>query len=162
MTQAMALWSRCCRIRYPLARLKFPAPATTETRVTGQDGDPVFMVAAEPSGSLAGEYASLTTCMWAPSPVSSTAPARRPPDHARHSEGLGGCLHDAGPPVSSWPGHGRSSTSHIDIGQPDLAGLRVARDAESTETASGLVNGYPLAAGQAAPVEAERALTQDQ
>ena len=38
-----------------IARLKFPAPATVETWVTGQDGEPVFVVAAEPSDSLAGE-----------------------------------------------------------------------------------------------------------
>ena len=42
-----------------IARLKFPAPATGETWVTGQDGDPVFMVAAEPSDSLAGELRRL-------------------------------------------------------------------------------------------------------
>jgi hypothetical protein len=42
-----------------VARLKFPAPATMETWVTGQDGDPVFMVTAEPSGSLAGELRRL-------------------------------------------------------------------------------------------------------
>ena len=42
-----------------IARLKFPAPATAETWVTGQDGDPVFMVAAEPSDSLAGELRRL-------------------------------------------------------------------------------------------------------
>ena len=40
-----------------IARLKFPAPATMETWVTAQDGDLVFMVAAEPSDSLAGELA---------------------------------------------------------------------------------------------------------
>ena len=38
-----------------IARLKFPAPATEETWVTDQHGDPVFMVIAEPSDSLAGE-----------------------------------------------------------------------------------------------------------
>ena len=38
-----------------VARLKFPAPATMETWVTDSRGDPVFMVAAEPSDSLAGE-----------------------------------------------------------------------------------------------------------
>ena len=38
-----------------VARLMFPAPATMETSVTDQDGDPVFMVVAEPSDSLAGE-----------------------------------------------------------------------------------------------------------
>jgi len=42
-----------------VARLKFPAPATMETWVTGQDGDPVFMVVAEPSESLAGELRRL-------------------------------------------------------------------------------------------------------
>ncbi len=42
-----------------VARLKFPAPATVETWVTGQDGDPVFMVVAEPSDSLAGELRRL-------------------------------------------------------------------------------------------------------
>ena len=42
-----------------VARLKFPAPATMETWVTDQQGDPVFMVAAEPSGSLAGELRRL-------------------------------------------------------------------------------------------------------
>jgi transposase len=42
-----------------IARLKFPAPATGETWVTDQDGEPVFMVAAEPSDSLAGELRRL-------------------------------------------------------------------------------------------------------
>src|SRR5713101_667464 len=38
-----------------VARLKFPAPATMETWVTDSGGDPVFMVVAEPSESLAAE-----------------------------------------------------------------------------------------------------------
>jgi len=42
-----------------VARLKFPAPATMETWVTGAGGDPVFMVVAEPSDSLAGELRRL-------------------------------------------------------------------------------------------------------
>jgi transposase-like protein len=42
-----------------VARLKFPAPATMETWVTDQHGDPVFMVIAEPSDSLAGELRRL-------------------------------------------------------------------------------------------------------
>jgi hypothetical protein len=42
-----------------VARLKFPAPATMETWVTDCDGDPVFMVIAEPSDSLAGELRRL-------------------------------------------------------------------------------------------------------
>ena len=36
-----------------------PAPATPETWVTDQHGDPVFMVVAEPSPSLAGELRGL-------------------------------------------------------------------------------------------------------
>ena len=42
-----------------VARLKFPAAATLETWVTDQHGDPVFMVTAEPSDSLAGELRAL-------------------------------------------------------------------------------------------------------
>ena len=42
-----------------VARLKFPAPATMETWVTDPGGDPVFMVVAEPSDSLAGELRRL-------------------------------------------------------------------------------------------------------
>jgi transposase-like protein len=42
-----------------VARLKFPAAATMETWVTDQHGDPVFMVVAEPSDSLAGELRRL-------------------------------------------------------------------------------------------------------
>jgi transposase len=42
-----------------MARLKFPAPATAETWVTDADGDPVFMVVAEPSDSLAAELRRL-------------------------------------------------------------------------------------------------------
>ena len=42
-----------------IARLKFPAPATAETWVTDMNGDPVFMVVAEPSASLAGELKGL-------------------------------------------------------------------------------------------------------
>jgi hypothetical protein len=42
-----------------VARLKFPAPATMETWVTDSRGDPVFMVVAELSDSLAGELRRL-------------------------------------------------------------------------------------------------------
>jgi hypothetical protein len=42
-----------------IARQKFPAPATEETWVTGQHGDPVFMVFAEPLDSLADELRRL-------------------------------------------------------------------------------------------------------
>ncbi len=42
-----------------VARLKFPGPATEETWVTDAAGDPVFMVIAEPSASLAGQLRGL-------------------------------------------------------------------------------------------------------
>jgi hypothetical protein len=42
-----------------VARLKFPGAATPETWVTDSGGDPVFMVVAEPSQSLAGELRAL-------------------------------------------------------------------------------------------------------
>ena len=42
-----------------VARLKFPGPATEETWVTDAAGDPVFMVIAEPSQSLAGQLRGL-------------------------------------------------------------------------------------------------------
>ena len=42
-----------------VARLKFPGPATEETCVTDAGGDPVFMVIAEPSQSLAGQLRGL-------------------------------------------------------------------------------------------------------
>ena len=42
-----------------VARLKFPGPATGETWVTDAGGDPVFMVIAEPSQSLAGQLRGL-------------------------------------------------------------------------------------------------------
>ena len=42
-----------------IARLKFPAPATGETWVTDQHGDPVLVVIAEPSDSLAAEVRRL-------------------------------------------------------------------------------------------------------
>ncbi len=42
-----------------VARLKFPAPASEETWVTDAAGDPVLMVLAEPSASLAGRLRGL-------------------------------------------------------------------------------------------------------
>jgi hypothetical protein len=42
-----------------VARLKFPGPATEETWVTDAAGDPVFMVIAETSQSLAGQLRGL-------------------------------------------------------------------------------------------------------
>jgi transposase-like protein len=42
-----------------VARLKFPAPATLETWVTDAEGDPLFVVLAEPSASLASELVRL-------------------------------------------------------------------------------------------------------
>ncbi|HXZ75930.1 MAG TPA: helix-turn-helix domain-containing protein [Streptosporangiaceae bacterium] len=42
-----------------VARLKFPSPATEETWVTGQSGDPLLIVIGEPSDSLAARIKDL-------------------------------------------------------------------------------------------------------
>ena len=42
-----------------VARLKFPAPATEETWVTGQSGDPMLVVIGKPSASLAARVKDL-------------------------------------------------------------------------------------------------------
>jgi transposase len=42
-----------------VARLKFPSPATEETWVTGQSGDPLLVVIGEPSDSLAARIKDL-------------------------------------------------------------------------------------------------------
>src|SRR5271166_241479 len=42
-----------------LARLKFPGPATEETRVSGSAGDPLLVVMAQPSSSLAAQIRDL-------------------------------------------------------------------------------------------------------
>src|SRR5271157_4724123 len=42
-----------------VARLKFPSPATEETWVTGQSGDPLLVVIGEPSDSLAARIKEL-------------------------------------------------------------------------------------------------------
>ncbi len=42
-----------------VSRLKFPGPATEETRVTDGAGDPLLVVMAEPSTSLAGQIRGL-------------------------------------------------------------------------------------------------------
>ncbi len=42
-----------------LARLKFPGPATEETWVTGSAGDPLLVVMAQPSSSLAAQIRDL-------------------------------------------------------------------------------------------------------
>src|SRR5258708_5167644 len=77
-----------------VARLKFPAPATMETWVTDQHGDPVFMVVAEPSESLAGELKRLLPDLRA-----IVGEGRRGP----------GCLHPRGPAPAPFPHipHGR-------------------------------------------------------
>ena len=58
-----------------LARLKFPGPATEETWVTGSAGDPLLVVMAQPSSSLAAQIRDLL-------------PALRDITWARHQAGL--------------------------------------------------------------------------
>jgi prepilin-type processing-associated H-X9-DG protein len=67
-----------------VARLRFPAPATVETWVNDAAGQPVFVVAAEPSASLAAELRRLIPDLRAVagtgrSPSGSTAAAGPPP-----------------------------------------------------------------------------------
>jgi len=56
-----------------LARLKFPGPATEETWVTGGGGDPLLVVMAQPSSSLAAQIRDLL-----PALRDITGPAARP------------------------------------------------------------------------------------
>jgi transposase len=56
-----------------LARLKFPGPATEETWVTGSAGDPLLVVMAQPSSSLAAQIRDLL-----PALRDITGPAARP------------------------------------------------------------------------------------
>jgi len=67
-----------------VARLKFPAPATEETWVTSQHGDPVFMIVAEPSDSLAGELRRLLPGLltWRTGPAPDRPPTSSPPSPA--------------------------------------------------------------------------------
>ena len=48
-----------------LARLKFPGPATEETWVTGSAGDPLLVVMAQPSSSLAAQIRDLLPALRA-------------------------------------------------------------------------------------------------
>ena len=56
-----------------LARLKFPGPATEETWVTGSAGDPLLVVMAQPSSSLAAQIRDLL-----PALRDITGPAAKP------------------------------------------------------------------------------------
>jgi len=85
-----------------VARLKFPAPATMETWVTDQDGDPVFMVIAEPSDSLAGELRRLLPSLRQVTGTGRRGTARRIPLPWRLTSPPSGGQPERSPPALSW------------------------------------------------------------
>ena len=120
-----------------IARLKFPAPATEETWVTDQDGDPVFMVIAEPSDSLAGELRRLlprsaavagegrrvTVCFdrggWSPALFADITRRRVRPAHLAQGTRPPTCPPPSSPPSRAlMTGAGSTSTT-----SPDTTGL---------------------------------------
>ncbi|HXL95666.1 MAG TPA: hypothetical protein VN969_42645 [Streptosporangiaceae bacterium] len=67
-----------------MTRLKFPGPATEETWVTGSAGDPLLVVMAQPSSSLAAQIRDLLSVLPSPRPsrnrsCASTTAAGPPP-----------------------------------------------------------------------------------
>jgi transposase-like protein len=97
-----------------LARLKFPGPATEETWVTGSAGDPLLVVMAQPSSSLAAQIRDLL-----PALRDITGPAARPVlcfDRGGWSPALFADITDAGFDLLTY----RKNDTGKDI--PDLPG----------------------------------------
>jgi len=97
-----------------LARLKFPGPATEETWVTGSAGDPLLVVMAQPSSSLAAQIRDLL-----PALRDITGPAARPVlcfDRGGWSPALFAGIADAGFDLLTY----RKNDAGSDI--PDLPG----------------------------------------
>jgi transposase-like protein len=97
-----------------LARLKFPGPATEETWVTGSAGDPLLVVMAQPSSSLAAQIRDLL-----PALRDITGPAAKPVlcfDRGGWSPALFADITDAGFGLLTY----RKSEAGKDI--PDLPG----------------------------------------
>ena len=97
-----------------LARLKFPGPATEETWVTGSAGDPLLVVMAQPSSSLAAQIRDLL-----PALRDITGPAARPVlcfDRGGWSPALFADITDAGFDLLTY----RKNDTGADI--PDLPG----------------------------------------
>jgi transposase-like protein len=101
-----------------LARLKFPGPATEETWVTGSAGDPLLVVMAQPSSSLAAQIRDLL-----PALRDITGPAARPVlcfDRGGWSPALFADITDAGFDLLTY----RKNDTGTDI--PDLPGTAFA------------------------------------
>jgi transposase-like protein len=101
-----------------LARLKFPGPATGETWVTGSAGDPLLVVMAQPSSSLAAQIRDLL-----PALRDITGPAARPVlcfDRGGWSPALFADITDAGFDLLTY----RKNDTGTDI--PDLPGTAFA------------------------------------
>ena len=97
-----------------LARLKFPGPATEETWVTGSAGDPLLVVMAQPSSSLAAQIRDLL-----PALRDIAGPAARPVlcfDRGGWSPALFAGITDAGFDLLTY----RKNDAGSDI--PDLPG----------------------------------------
>ena len=97
-----------------VSRLKFPGPATEETWVTGSAGDPLLVVMAEPSSSLAAQIRGLL-----PALRDITGPAARPVlcfDRGGWSPALFADITDAGFGLLTY----RKNDTGSDI--PDLPG----------------------------------------
>ena len=97
-----------------LARLKFPGPATEETWVTGSAGDPLLVVMAQPSSSLAAQIRDLL-----PALRDITGPAAKPVlcfDRGGWSPALFAGIADAGFDLLTY----RKNDTGKDI--PDLPG----------------------------------------
>ena len=100
-----------------LARLKFPGPATEETWVTGSAGDPLLVVMAQPSSSLAAQIRDLL-----PALRDIAGPGARPVlcfDRGGWSPALFADITDAGFDLLTY----RKNDTGKDI--PDLPGDRV-------------------------------------
>src|SRR5271168_703132 len=101
-----------------LARLKFPGPATEETWVTGSAGDPLLVVMAQPSSSLAAQIRDLL-----PALRGIAGPAARPVlcfDRGGWSPALFAGIIDAGFDLLTY----RKNDTGKDI--PDLPGTAFA------------------------------------
>ena len=101
-----------------LARLKFPGPATEETWVTGSAGDPLLVVMAQPSSSLAAQIRDLL-----PALRDITGPGARPVlcfDRGGWSPALFADITDAGFDLLTY----RKNDAGKDI--PDLPGTAFA------------------------------------
>jgi transposase-like protein len=101
-----------------LARLKFPGPATEETWATGSAGDPLLVVMAKPSSSLAAQIRDLL-----PALRDITGPGTRPVlcfDRGGWSPALFASIIDAGFDLLTY----RKNDTGMDI--PDLPGTAFA------------------------------------